>query len=101
MVGSAPVEQQIEAWAGSYLSPWTELPRVQLDDYASLDLGWRETAEERIFPQLDARMEELKSAHKNQVRSLEPIYYKSLATLGFKSEVFLSSMSVSAVELVG
>jgi hypothetical protein len=41
-VQGQPLDDQIEAWATEYLSPWPELLAKQVDDYASQSVDWRQ-----------------------------------------------------------
>ena len=45
-----PLDDQIEGWATEYLSPWPELLTMQVDDYTSQGVDWRQIAREKVFP---------------------------------------------------
>lgn len=73
-VCTAPVEQQIARWATKYMAKWPELLRKQVQDYECEGLDWRQVAAEKIFPFLAERLPDMQLAHKNLLRSCEPIY---------------------------
>jgi len=82
-----PVEEQIDGWAGNYLSQWSELLHKQIDDYTEYGYDWREIARERIFPNLDERIPTMVSAYEHLSKLCEPVYNQAKAILGFEIEV--------------
>jgi hypothetical protein len=86
-VQDRPVNEQIEAWAAEYMAPWPELLSLQVDDYASQNLDWRQIAREKVFPYLTERLPAMETARDNLLRLLAPAYAKAQQILRFNSEV--------------
>lgn len=68
-----PLDEQIEAWAQVYLSPWPDLLALQVEDYAAQGADWREIARERVFPFLGRRLPAMCEAHQNLAARIAPV----------------------------
>lgn len=84
-----PLDEQIEAWASEYMSPWPDLLRKQIEDYAGQGVDWRRIARERVFPYLGARLAAMQEAHSNLLEQCLPLYAQAQSTLGFESHAVL------------
>jgi len=82
-----PLDDQIEAWAGGYMSQWPELLDKQLDDYAREGLDWRQIARERVFPFLGDRLPAMQAAHGNLLRACSSVFSAAREALGFQRDV--------------
>jgi hypothetical protein len=82
-----PVDEQIDGWAGNYLSQWSELLHKQIDDYTDDGYDWREVAKERIFPTLDEVLPTMISAYDHLSKLIEPVYSQAKEIFGFEIEV--------------
>lgn len=80
--GEEPMAVQIDAWTDDYMGQWPELLGLQVEDYGSQGLEWRQIAEERIFPHLRERFGAIQAARRNLLDECEPIYAKAAETLG-------------------
>ncbi len=80
-----PLDDQIEAWATEYMSPWPELLAKQIDDYAAQGVDWRQIAREKVFPYLTERLPVMHQAHQGLLALCEPIYARAQQVLGFDS----------------
>ncbi|MBN1812191.1 MAG: hypothetical protein JXA14_10180 [Anaerolineae bacterium] len=85
-VGGRSLDEQIERWA-EYLTPWPELLTMQVDDYGSQELDWREIARAKILPYLGERLPAMQNAHDNLLRILAPVYDRALETLHFDNDI--------------
>ena len=78
-----PLEEQIESWATVYMSQWPELLRLQIEDYATQNLDWRQVARTKVFPFLAELMPAMQAAHENLQGNCNPILDKAWELLGF------------------
>jgi len=62
-VADAPLEAQIDAWAGEYMALYPALFDKQVADYASVGMDWRTVAQERVFPPMAERTPRMATAH--------------------------------------
>ena len=62
--GSNP-ERLLEAWEREYMSMYPELLRLQVENYESMGVDWREVARERVFPKLKEALPRIEEAHRN------------------------------------
>ena len=84
---SQSIEEQIDGWANTYLSPWKELFQKQVDDYASDGYDWRQIGRERIFPRIEEHLQDMTTARNNLVDLVEPVLIKTKEVLGFDFEI--------------
>jgi hypothetical protein len=78
----SPVEQQITGWADMLREDWPELLTRLQEDYRSQGLDWRTIAREKIFPSLDARVQDMALAHGNLLPLCEPVAMRARQALG-------------------
>lgn len=78
----APLDTQITAWAGEYMTAWPELLAKQQDDYAAAGEDWRQVARAHVFPALAARLPAMREARANLLAVCEPVYAAAQAVLG-------------------
>lgn len=86
-VQDIPLDEKIDSWASEYMSSWPDLPTLQVEDYTSQQLNWKQVAHEMVFPHLDARLESMSQAHKNLLTLCERIYGTAQQNLNFNSQV--------------
>jgi hypothetical protein len=77
-----PLDAQIERWAQDYLSPWTELLAMQVEDYHDQNIDWQSIARERIFPHLSDWLPAMRLARENLLVVSENIFDRTASTLG-------------------
>ncbi|MCJ7622818.1 MAG: hypothetical protein MUO76_04890 [Anaerolineaceae bacterium] len=82
------LNDRVEGWLSEYMSQWPELLGVQLGDYASMEMDWRQVALERIFPVLDERLPDMQTAHGHLLEICGSINKKAQDLLAFQSEVY-------------
>lgn len=82
-----PLNQKIQRWADQYLAPWSELLALQIEDYRTQNLNWRQIAEDRIFPHINERLPAMNLARENLLAVSEVLYSIALKTLGFSTPV--------------
>jgi len=85
-VQGKPLDDQIEGWATEYMSPWPELLAMQIEDYSSQNLDWRQIAREKVFPYLTERLPAMQQAHQNLLELCEPIYSRAQQVFAFDSK---------------
>jgi hypothetical protein len=78
---------QIETWTESYLAPWPELLRKQLDNYAEEGSDWQEIAREHVFPYLAQRLPDMALAHRHLLENCLPVSERVCQVFGFEAEV--------------
>ena len=78
-------EDQIELWAGEYLSYWPELLEAQIQDYSEQDLDWRQVAREKVFPFLQERLPAMQEARANLLSLAPGIFSKAGQILDFEA----------------
>jgi hypothetical protein len=81
------VDEQIDAWATTYMARWPELLAKQKACYAADGEDWRQVARERVFPYLAERMPGMEEAHKHLVTLCEPLYARAQRLLGLESDL--------------
>lgn len=81
-----PLEEQIKRWAAEYLSPWRELLELQIEDYRSQQIDWREIARKKIFPFLEEQLPAMQDAHQNLLELAPPLYRRTQKVLGFNMQ---------------
>ncbi len=81
------VDDQIRAWELDYMSRWPDLLKLQIADYESHGLDWRQIARERIFPFLSEQLPAMQEAHDNLLIQCEPISSRVRTVLGFLENV--------------
>ena len=84
---NSPIDTQIEIWLNQYMSEWPALLQKQLDDYASLNEDWRETAKKRIFPALSECLSAMQTAHDNLLSVCEGVYQRCQKVTGFDKDL--------------
>ena len=77
-----PVEEQIEGWARDYMAAWPALLKMQVDDYTSQMLDWRQVARERVFPHLGERLPAMQAARTALLETCQPVLDKARQCLG-------------------
>jgi hypothetical protein len=82
-----PLEEQIDGWAGEYLSQWSELLHKQVEDYEQEGYDWRQIARERIFPNIAARLPTMVTAYEHLSRLCEPVFHEVQGRLDLALEV--------------
>jgi hypothetical protein len=80
-----PMQEQIDAWAHDYLSKWPGLLELQIADYVSQGLDWRQIARTKIFPHLGERLADMQSAHAALLEWTGPVFSRAKAVLGFEA----------------
>ncbi len=85
--GRKPLDDQLDSWAAAYMSQWPELLAMQIEDYASQNLDWRQVARTKIFPVLAGRLPAMQAAHQNLLENCGPILDKTGQVLGFDEAV--------------
>jgi hypothetical protein len=83
-----PPENQLACWASDYMSQWPELLELQLQDYASLGMDWRQVALERIIPALDEHLGDMEVAHGHLLEICGSIYINAQDSLATLSDVY-------------
>ena len=81
------IDQQIDAWAISYMAGWPELLAKQQACYAEDGEDWRQVAREFVFPHLAERLAGMAEAHGNLATLIEPVYASAQRVLGFESDL--------------
>lgn len=80
-------EAQFNDWATIYMDPWPELLNKQVDDYASMDMDWHEVALEHVFPYLDQRIPDMKTAHGRLPTVCKEVYARAREHIGLDCDV--------------
>jgi len=68
------------------MSLWPELLTLQIKDYETQNLNWRQIAREKVFYNLSDRLAAMRQAHQALLESCKPIYDKAQQVLDFESE---------------
>jgi hypothetical protein len=86
---SKSMAEQIELWAGEYMSGWPELLDKQIEDYSQQKLDWRQIARERVFPNLKDRLPAMRRARNNLLKLCPEICSRAGQVLGFDTNAYL------------
>jgi hypothetical protein len=84
-----PMSDQIERWAKEYMSGWPELLEKQVEDYAEQNLDWKDIARERIFPDLQGRLPDMRKARRNLLKLCPGICSRAEQVLGLQPNAYL------------
>lgn len=75
--------EQIDGWATEYMARWPALLTMQMEDFASQGLDWRQVARERVFPYLAERLSAMREAYQNLREVCGPLYLRAQEVTGF------------------
>ncbi len=82
-----PLEVQIESWLSDYISKWPELLEMQLNDYTSQQIDWRQIASTKIFPFLNSRLAAMQQAQQNIMATFHYVCNQVEKKFGFNSSI--------------
>jgi hypothetical protein len=81
------VDEQVDAWASTYMARWPELLAKQKSCYEEDGEDWRQVAREMVFPHLSDRLPGMEAAHGHLVALCEPVYARAQESLRFRSDM--------------
>ena len=73
-VSHLDIARQIDAWASRQKAKWPDLLQMQIEDYASQGVDWKEIAATRVFPRIPHAVPGMREAHARLHHVLLPAY---------------------------
>ena len=64
---------QVNAWVSEYMVNWPALLKKQIKQYQSEGIDWKKVARERVFPNLEERLPEMRLARKRLLEESQKI----------------------------
>ncbi len=82
-------EEIIDGWDKEYISKWSDLRQLQIDDYTGDGFDWRQIARDKVFPYLHERMPAMLEAHDSLLDNCAGLFHKAQARLNFETDVII------------
>jgi hypothetical protein len=77
----ASSESQITGWVNEYMSKWPFLHKIQIKQYQSEGVNWKNLTKRRIFPELQNRLPNMRLARTRLHNEIEEVVTTACATL--------------------